>query len=208
MATGMLCPDCSAQSGRSVELIQGSDHRLQCPNGHRFDDMADLMARNPGRVQRPARVQPPPPTSCVVQFHTSANMKQALDNRFGERLEPTLEAICMQMLDPDAILVGGEEMKKIRGLARREVKSARHLDAFVSEVTRELADTRAENDRLRHLLRLTESTPVPARFAEPPPQSVVAPVTPPLLSSEAVPPPPPLEPVPTLGLEFNHKEGE
>jgi predicted HicB family RNase H-like nuclease len=108
-ATDLGCPTCAA--GGTHERLMDMSPGYQCTKGHRFNDTAELYAMQPPRMPLPPKAPVRMlPGYVKAEICIPGNLKQALDAKFGIRLDATIVAICTTLMDPGAFVISSEDV--------------------------------------------------------------------------------------------------
>ena len=148
----IACPECD-KVGNTVPLhTEPGRYEIFCENGHTFKDTEDLQARNPRQIsgmKNPAPTKAPSNT-LEVRFKVHPKFKEALDQRFGDRLEATMPALLACILDPAAFFIAGEDAEMMsRALGGEKIKDGKSITGKFFALTEELKTLKAENESLK-----------------------------------------------------------
>jgi len=133
MLSGFACPTCMA-AGVKSNLIQSSGkYGLYCEkdSNHIFQDTEAFLASNPVKLDIPKaapKIQPGV-EPFIVKIPTG--LIEMLGKRFGQKLDVSVGVLLGVMTDPEAFVVVGEDVKRLRELLSAKIASA---DALVGSV--------------------------------------------------------------------------
>lgn len=134
--TGYACPTCDGLNVSAMLYAQqfGAAQGYYCRNGHRFEDMGDLMQMNPKRLPVPMKktIQQGYET---VSMEIPSDLKASLISKFGtpDQLSATLGAVLKALASPKCFIMSEEDidsLEKLTGVAK--LKNAREVVGIVS----------------------------------------------------------------------------
>jgi hypothetical protein len=136
----------------NIVPIQAEPGRIFCENGHTFQDTEALQSRNPKPIAGMKIPTPPkaPTNTLEVRFKVHPKFKEALDQRFGDRLEATMPALLSCILDPAAFFIAGEDAEMMsRALGGEKIKDGKSITGKFFALSEELKNLKAENESLK-----------------------------------------------------------
>jgi hypothetical protein len=135
--TGYGCSQCKAAGLGDIEII-ATGRGFRCKTGnHTFVDNDELAASNPTHLAVTPKSVGPPKGSVPMPIHVDPKLKDALGQRFGQRLDATCAAILAALLDRKAFLVNGIDAQRISDIVARDVTSGSQLYGLVLDMIRE-----------------------------------------------------------------------
>lgn len=143
--TGVECPDCKAQGiiDNPVWTVPGVG--LECNAGHKFRDTDQLMSRPHGTVPVAKRtvIQE---GWVTIQFQVSGNVAAELRTRYPdkERMDATFAALCQHMVEPNMIMLGEADTKRIADKVGQPVRSGTELFGIIHSLQESLNNTKQE----------------------------------------------------------------
>lgn len=139
--TNQGCPECRDQGLGDVPLeYRDGEFGAHCKNGHTFNDTADLRARNPKILPIRAAQAPkaPVPGLVTIEVKLPEKLRDALTNRFGDKLNASLPHFLNALLDPGAFIITGEDVKNISSKAGVEIKNSQALAGVVYSMKQDI----------------------------------------------------------------------
>lgn len=148
-ATDLGCPTCARSNPPVMERLTDTGSGYSCSHGHRFMDTGELMAAQPSRMPLPPKAPVRMlPGYVKTEIFIPGNLKQALDSKFGARLDATLVAICTTLLDPGAFVMSSEDVGQMsKYLAGKTVRHGSELLGEVFSIFQERANLKEQLEK-------------------------------------------------------------
>ena len=154
--TGVECPDCKAQGVIENPVWSVPGVGLECNSGHKFKDTDQLMSRPHGTVPVAKRtvIQD---GWVTIQFQIAGSVAAELRNRYQDkdRLDATFAALCQHLIEPNMVMLGEADIKRISDKVGQPIRSGTELFGIIHSLQETLNNTRDE-------LRLKEATSQPS----------------------------------------------
>jgi hypothetical protein len=123
--SGFACRLCRNQDpAATVHILANEGSGFQCERGHKFIDNEELLASNPLKVtlaKPAAKVQP---GSVSFQLMLPSELRDRLQQRFGEKLSASAVALLGVMLDGDAFVVSGVDQLNVSKICGEPIKNS------------------------------------------------------------------------------------
>ena len=122
-----------------------------CSKGHIFNDTGEISG---------AKRMPLPPKPVVrmlpgyvkMEIFVPENLKQALEAKFGVRVDATIVAICTSLMDPGAFVMSSEDVNQLKAyLGGKAVRHGSELMGEVFSIYKSLSDAREELEKKQSL---------------------------------------------------------
>ena len=138
--TDLACPTCAA--GAVMERLTDTGSGYRCSKGHQFNDTGELLAMQPKLMPLPEKAPVRMlPGYVSMEIFVPANLKQALNAKFGKRVDATLVAICTTLLDPGAFVMSSEDVNQLKQyFGGKAVRHGAELLGEVFSIHKENAD--------------------------------------------------------------------
>lgn len=147
----IACPECILKKVEvPIRQTQGQFY-YYCENGHRFHDTEQLMSLAPPALSRPLakKVRPPDQNSVELRLSVPSKLKEILDQRFGERLSPTLVSVLIALCEPGAFIVRQEDVGRLSEQFGRPIKHGADIVGAAYELKSERNRLTGELERLQ-----------------------------------------------------------
>lgn len=142
-ATGMGCPTCwNGGSGIQAMLFaRAGKHSYYCRTGHEFNDLQELQALNPPRLQVPQK-QAVQQGHETVQLSIPQDLKQQLLQKFGspERLAQTLSGVLRTLSENQCFLMNEIDIDRIEKEVGQRPKTGAELFGIIYERNRKVVE--------------------------------------------------------------------
>lgn len=127
--TEFACPTCLAAGVESHLNQAPGKFGLYCNvnPAHIFQDTEEFLASNPKKLAMPKQAPKIQPglEQFIVKIPTG--LIEMLGKRFGQKLDVSVAALLGVMTDPEAFVVVGEDVKRLRELLGIKIVGAEHL---------------------------------------------------------------------------------
>jgi hypothetical protein len=143
--TGVECPECKTQGVVQNPVWSVPNVGLQCSSGHRFRDTESLMARPHGTV--PVGKREVMQEGWVeVKFQLPGSVAAELRNKYQDKdkLDATFAALCGHMIEPNMIMLGEPDIRRIADKVGQSVRSGQELYGIIFSLQENLNSTRDE----------------------------------------------------------------
>ncbi len=151
----LACPRCTAQGTESPLKTTPGRPVYFCDKGHEWNDYEMLISENPQKLSHPLpqKPKPPQPGQTELRIVLHSKLRDLLQQRFGERLNPTAVGILTSMCEAGSFIVSQADVLRLRDHLGLKV---RHSDELVGNVYA----IRSERDQLRQKVeQLSSGTP-------------------------------------------------
>ena len=130
-ATDLGCPNCAVSGVQARVMDTGSGY--SCEKGHKFADTGELMAMQPPKMPLPKKAPVRMlPGYVKMEICTPGNLKTAMEQRFGERIDATMVAIRTTLMDSGSFVMASEDVGQVAKYLGG--KNVRHGGELVGEV--------------------------------------------------------------------------
>jgi hypothetical protein len=148
-ATDLGCPTCARSNPPVMERLTDTGSGYSCSHGHRFMDTGELMAAQPSKMPLPKKAPVRMlPGYVKTEIFIPGNLKQALDSKFGDRLDATLVAICTTLMDPGAFVLSSEDVEQMsKYVAGKRVRHGSELLGEVFAIFQERTNLREQLEK-------------------------------------------------------------
>lgn len=146
------CPKCVIQGINPPQPLVRNGLQTQCRGGHTFADsveLNDLMRSVKPPTQTVAIPQKPKAGEVAVQLILDQAKFKELQQRFGARLEATLVSLAGALLDPDAFVMSGLDVRLLAELTGEKVKTARGVHGLFDAQRRKMAEMEEQVSRAK-----------------------------------------------------------
>lgn len=143
--TGVECPECKAQGVEQNPVWSLPGVGLECNSGHRYRDTEQLMSRPHGTVPVAKRTTVQEGW-VTVQFQISGSVAAELRSRYTDkdRLDATFAALCQHLVEPNMIMLGEIDIRRISDKVGQPVRSGTELFGIIHSLQESLNQTRDE----------------------------------------------------------------
>lgn len=149
---GFACPECLA-GGNTVPLnYTPFQFGFKCDRGHDFQvDIQTLQAMKTVKIPLPAPPKRPRPDCAALTLQLPKKLIEGLQQRFKDRMDNTVEALLIAMLDNDAFVMTGFDVEKLRQpeFLGQKVVGAEKLAGLVYALRSERDEARREADAFK-----------------------------------------------------------
>lgn len=126
----LACPTCF-QIDKTLVALVCSPTKAQCPKGHSFDDMIALREMNPPTVEDAKLSRPIVPGDAVMQVRVSSQVRDALQGKYGDRLEATISSLLGVMTDARAFVMTSGHIDRVFELTQQKVSNGQALTGLI-----------------------------------------------------------------------------
>jgi hypothetical protein len=118
---------------------------LQCSSGHRFRDTETLMSRPHGTVPV-AKREVMQEGWVEVKFQLPGSVAGELKNKYQDKdkLDATFAALCAHLIEPNMIMLGEPDIRRIADKVGQPVRSGQELYGVIFTLQESLNSTRDE----------------------------------------------------------------
>ena len=130
-----LCPTCGDANPTPLIANMGGKIGYGCRAGHHFTDLRQLRGMNL-RSTGPTRKA----IGDKYELPVLPAVLQQLENRFGERMGATIEAVLTALSIPGSFLVGGHELVEISQQMGGQIRGTQDLLAVAKDLRRQVGE--------------------------------------------------------------------
>ena len=138
--TGVACPECEV-NGITENPVISTGQGLQCNMGHKFVDTEALL-RRPHHTVPVTQHKAVQENYVTVSFQIPGHVMQELQAKYPDRdrLNATLASLARHMLEPNTLVVGSADLKRISDAAGIPIRTPAELFGVVSQKQQEIND--------------------------------------------------------------------
>lgn len=134
--TGLACPTCrnGGQGILAMLFARPGTFMYYCRSKHEFNDMQELLALNPEKIQIPQK-QTIQQGYETMQLSIPTELREKLVAKFGtpERITQTLGSVLRALIEPRVFLFNAADITRIHQMSGQEPKSAAELVGMLYE---------------------------------------------------------------------------
>jgi hypothetical protein len=150
--SGFACRPCYDASGENrdvVHVLAKEGSGFECERGHKYIDNEALMASNPLKVKLAKPAEKVQEGSVSLQVMVHSQLRDRLQQRFGDKLNASVASLLQVFLDPNAFVVCGPDQDAVEKIFQEPVRNSIELISKVGKLSVERDDAKREAEDLK-----------------------------------------------------------
>ena len=139
--TGLGCRKHSTNQ-QIVHILAKEGTGFECERGCKFVDNEELMASDPLKVQLPKPPTKVQPGTVSLPILVPSELRDRLQERFGDKLGASVASLLGVMLDGDAFVVCGPDQLAVSKILNKQVRNSIELASEIGKIAVERDDAR------------------------------------------------------------------
>jgi hypothetical protein len=156
--TEFACRLCKDATGKSVQIVAVGG-KLECPNGHSWNDTATFQAMH-GKDMMEFKVAPPvfPPQQnhTPITVTVPNSVKDAAQAKFGDKLNPTIAGLLQMLCEGDILIINATDLQRISDKLGKRPSSSSELYGMIYALGCEMEDAKQITESAQRDLKAYE----------------------------------------------------